>query len=714
VDNGLTVNLKNGIVDATITKANGEITTLMYNGADVLAGGHNGGKMYWSWNMPNYQNPTGCTYTLTTNPGSNGATLAEIKLRMTWNGSATTAAMDVDIYYSIKRNVSGIYAAAKLSHPASYPYNPGGEWRMASYPGSTYNWMSVDNARNMLMPSAADMAAAQPVPGAPQEVVRLTTGAFANRYECKYDYSADYGDIDVWGWSSTTNKTGVWMTAPSKEYYPGGPMKRELMCHVDPVMLNMFGGTHYAMGTDGDIAAGETWSKIYGPFLIYCNKVPAATSNAHNVLWNDAQVQTKAEQAQWPYSWFTEASYVKSSGRGTITGKLVITDPTVASPSAANMWIGVAKTPSSTTGVTDFQMWCKNYQFWVKTDASGNFTIPDVIAGTYNMYAFGPGAAGEMEKLNFVTVTGNATTSVGNVTWTPDRVAPTVWAIGIPDRTAKEFKHGNDWWVPGTYPSLDWAQFMDYKDEFPNDITYTVGQSNWATDWNFVQPYNVADSKQTIAPEWKVRFNLSTAPTAGSNSSIYVAVASAYSAPMYVKINGTNITVPTTGVNFPNPSNATIRKGIHGAFGDLRFTFPSSLLQAGMNEISFTQRKLGGDIQYDYLRLEAPGTTTIAPIAASNTGSLTLGGSLNSSNGESTNTVLYPNPVSSSLYVQFHSKNDATVRCMVMNTLGTVVKTFEVDVLEGKNLLTTDVSNLAAGTYFIKINTKSLLRFIKL
>jgi rhamnogalacturonan endolyase len=60
------------------------------------------------------------------------------------------------------------------------------------------------------------------------------------------------------------------MTAPSREYYNGGPMKRELMCHDDqggvgPVLLQMVNGTHYTMGSDTDIKAGETFSKTFGP-----------------------------------------------------------------------------------------------------------------------------------------------------------------------------------------------------------------------------------------------------------------------------------------------------------------------------------------------------------------------------------------------------------------------------------------------------------------
>lgn len=165
---------------------------------------------------------------------------------------------------------------------------------MACYPNPRFNWLSVDSLRNLIIPSGSDATAT--VSGAPPENYLITSGPFANKYECKYDYSADFGAIDTWGWSSTVDNVGLWVTAPSKEYYPGGPMKRELMCHSTPVLLNMLGGTHYGQGTETSVAAGENWQKTYGPFLIYCNKVNTGTNNASIALWEDAKIKAKTEQ----------------------------------------------------------------------------------------------------------------------------------------------------------------------------------------------------------------------------------------------------------------------------------------------------------------------------------------------------------------------------------------------------------------------------------
>ena len=681
VDNGTTVVLDNGIVKATITKSTATVTSLIYNGLELIQGGYRGGSIYWSWNMSSYQNPSACTYSLVTNPTTNNFDSAEIKLHMTWNGTTTTAAMDVDIYYSLQRNVSGLYAAATLTHPTTYPANPGGEWRMSSYPNPRFDWLSVDSLRNLVIPSGSATTAA--IVGAPAENVLITSGPFTNKYECKYDYSADFGAIDTWGWSSTANNVGLWVTAPSKEYYPGGPMKRELMCHSTPVLLNMIGGTHYGQGDETAVAAGEDWQKTYGPFLIYCNKVASGTPNASIALWEDAKAKAKTEQAAWPFSWHNNPIYIKESGRGTVTGKLVINDtgnPTVA---AADTWVGLAIPPTGCASLTNFQAWSKNYQFWVKTDADGNFTIPHVLPGTYSLFAFGTGAIGQLSLSNYATVTAANTTALGTVNWIPTRVAPTVWEIGIPDRTASEFKHGTDWWTSNTYPNPNWAKFLDYITEFPNDINFNIGQSNSATDWNYVQPSR--NSIPISDPIWNVNFNLTAAPTTGSQASVYVALAANFGAALILSVNGVNVTSPTTGIGPGNDANAMIRKGIHGSFAEVRYTFPASNLHAGANKISFSIRKTGGassgEVMYDYIRLEASGS------------SLSVG------SFEKKNSIkAYPNPTKSSVTLTIPETSELE-KIEIYNSLGQLMAT------ETKN--TVSIEKLESGNYYFLVVTST-------
>ncbi|MBY0424925.1 MAG: hypothetical protein K2Q22_04745, partial [Cytophagales bacterium] len=400
-----------------------------------------------------------------------------VKISTPWSGLATDAAMDVDIYYSLSMGNQGYYAAATLSHPAIYPSNPGGEWRCNTYVGSQFNWFSLDSLRNNYVPTISDVAAALPVAGAPKEVIQLTTGIFNGKYFCKYSLSADLGDLNVWGWTSEKNHVGIWMTVPSHEYYNGGPMKRELTGHQGNTLLNMLGGGHYGGGGAPDMDSGVVVKKTFGPFLIYANSYSGPASDpvktVANALWKDAKAQAAAEQKAWPYTWFRNSNYVQASGRGTLTGTLKISDVEKPTAVANEAWIGLA--PESNG--TEFQKQQNTYQFWVKTDGLGNFRIPNIIAGTYNLYAFGGGNSGEFKKANVVVTAGN-TLNLGNVIWKIDRQAPTVFEIGVPNRDTKEFKNGD-------YNYSQWQNYIDIATDYPNGVNFNVSTSNWAQDWNY-------------------------------------------------------------------------------------------------------------------------------------------------------------------------------------------------------------------------------------
>ncbi len=309
-------------------------------------------------------------------------------------------------------------------------------------------------------------------------------------------------------------------------------------------------------------------------------------------------------------------------------GTVNISDSGNPNASPAGLWVGVAQTPLSTTGITDFQRWEKNLQFWTKTDANGNFIISNVVAGAnYNLYAFGPGAIGQMVYDNFLNVTAGQTNNVGTVTWTPSgtaaRVGSTVWEIGIPDRSAHEFLHGTGDETTGfwygdigsspTNPSPNWLKYMDYPTDYPGGLVYTVGQSQWATGWDYAET-----AVNTASATWKVFFNLPQAPTNGAQASLYIGFAADWNGPVGVTVNGTAVTAGT-GISPPSSGDdSMIRIGIHGVFSDVRVNFAGSDLHAGQNEIDFKMpngNNAENGIMYDYLRLELagfiPGTPSV-------------------------------------------------------------------------------------------------------
>ena len=639
------VTIANGIVSIHCLKASAVIDQINYTfnnsggvqTLNLLSGGNSGGQLYWEFGG---FGAGAASYSVIANTGD----YVEIGMLFT---SASSGA--VDVHVSMLRGSTGFYVTPIWIHRSTDDALSMGECRDNIYSGALFNWMSVDATRNRLMEVSG--GAAVGVQGAPVECSLWTNGIYAGQYEDKYKYSADYGGQRAWGWSSVGaggKNVGLWDVAGSVEYYPGGPMKRELMCHIGTTILNTPHGSHFGGGTDSSWSAGEVWAKVCGPHFIYCNAITntiTATNAAAQAIYNDALAQAAAEATAWPYSWFTNSYYTPASGRGTVTGQIVINDIYNPNASAANLWVGVEQQPNPGSTVTDdFQKWYKPYQFWVKTDASGNFAIPDVIAGAnYTLYAFGPGAAGTFQsqaqtggsapnELNIpaspfsVAVTGGATNQLGVVTWKPARTGPTVFEIGYPDRTGGKFRHGDDWWVgdigPGpTNPMPVWTKFLEYPFDFPGGVNYTVGQSRWTTDWNYCQPVVVDAAGNYNGSTSTITFNL--ASNYNGNAALYLALASDYQGPLIIKVNGTDI-AGSSGY-FPaysgssDQSDATIREGIHGLFTDHRITFSSSLLKVGQNNLTINMRKGGyfaNHAMYDYIRLELAGYVPPAPASA--------------------------------------------------------------------------------------------------
>ena len=131
-DNGDTWTLDNGIVKATIVKKNGSLLQVVYRGIETLRpsisrGSDNlhspptpSGSPIPSWE----QMPSGTvTPSVTIDPAKNGGARAEVAIKgiNPGGGGGRGGGMDIETRYTMERGVSGIYATAEFSHPASYP-----------------------------------------------------------------------------------------------------------------------------------------------------------------------------------------------------------------------------------------------------------------------------------------------------------------------------------------------------------------------------------------------------------------------------------------------------------------------------------------------------------------------------------------------------------------------------------------------------------------
>jgi rhamnogalacturonan endolyase len=328
-DNETDVTLANGIVTASIRKNNGQITSMKIGALETVSG-----NVYDSMDGgSSYQTPGPCVYFVTTQTDD----MVDLSFFQVYTNQPH--AFDIDIHYVMRSGDSGVYSYAVLSHPANYPATSVGEWRTVwKHPSDRTNFtfenIYVDDLRQWQGPSSYDTANASPTPIA--EVVYLNTGVRAGTYFGKYDYSAEYNRIGTWGHASNVNQAGVWVVLGSFEFLNDGPTKQDLTLSEAYTLLH-YGRNHYG-GSGTSVEAGESWSKIYGPWLLYMNSCPASADDC----WTDAKARVQTEQAAWPYSWLTtDSNYPQESGRGTVGGTLIVDDPLKASVNGANAWVGV-------------------------------------------------------------------------------------------------------------------------------------------------------------------------------------------------------------------------------------------------------------------------------------------------------------------------------------------------------------------------------------
>jgi rhamnogalacturonan endolyase len=677
-DNGTTWTLNNGIVKATVNKRNGDLEALVFKGLDTM--GHDQGRAgYWEQDPSAAASIGGLTQSLTINPAKNGGERAEVSIKGVTRGQVGltpgspggaqggTINLDLEIRYTLERGQSGVYVYGIFSHPAAYgPLNVP-ESRYITKLNQTFNWISVDADRNLLECAPRDWGTGVVVHAKEQRI--MSQGFYKNSVEHKYSYTAVQYKTPAYGWSSTKDHVGVWFINPTIEYLSGGASKQELDCHFgdndnpDPIILDYWRGTHYAGGAGANIAAGEEWSKVIGPIFVYCNAltnpktpsatdldtlaatagnptVPSAWTENATALWQDALSQAKIEKARWPYDWVNGVDYPHKEQRGTVTGQLVLVDPQASSTKLTNLTIGLTH-PDYTGGrgrgggggMIEWTHDAKFYQFWSDGTDDGKFTISNVRPGTYTLHAFADGVLGEYTNFN-ITVVAGKTLDLGKLDWKPVRNGKQIWEIGYPDRTGGKFfkGDGSNYWL--------WGWCLRYGDLFPNDITYTIGQSDYHKDWFFEQvPHALSDAWKnpdakdpvnqrfgwvkaeslTTYPQtdttgpwrtygrgrettWTIKFNMANAPK--GQAALRVALAGANltgNSGLAVAVNGQN-----AGTIRPTSTDALRYNTDKSVWQERTLTFAATLMKQGANEMQLTipAGEVTTGVVYDYLRLE--------------------------------------------------------------------------------------------------------------
>jgi rhamnogalacturonan endolyase len=609
--------LTNGMVAARVSKRTGDLTSLRYEDLEMLDGKSARGSAYWSHDVSRGRRSA----RVTIDPAANGGARGEVSIQgisgggPMGSGPGGSVIADIEIRYALGRGDSGLYTYCVFSHPTNYPATSVGEARFcAKLNDNIFDWMTVDANRNMEMITAYDWNHGTQMNM--KEARRMNSGIYRGQVEHKYDYSANQFDVRAWGWSSTARHVGIWFINPSVEYLSGGPTKMELSAHRDatfdtnaltapapPTLLNYWRGSHYG-GSLCAIAETDAWTKVIGPFLIYCN-----SGQSHDVMWKDALARASSESNAWPYDWVSGVDYPHKNERGTVSGQINLNDPGAPETRLGRWLVGLSApdyaAPRGDGGGfsgsgprrVDWQNDAKHYEFWVHGDSDGSFSIPNVRPGSYTLHAIADGVLCEFTLTNIVVESGE-TLRLPALTWEPVRYGRQLWDIGIPNRSASEFFKGDEYY--------HWGWYVEYPKFFPDDVHYVIGTSDFRKDWFFEQVPHNEDPADTTgrgrgrSTTWTVAFDLPQAPH--GKATLRLALCGVGARSIAVGVNDQSLGA-VTGLVY----NATInRDGVAGNWSERDLAFDAAKMKAGQNLMTLTipAGSLTSGIAYDYLRLE--------------------------------------------------------------------------------------------------------------
>jgi rhamnogalacturonan endolyase len=592
---GKNVVMANGIINATISPVLSQITSLRYKGQEMVSQtGRHKSIYFFMDGDKGYELTTPCVLSVKQRTSE----MVDISCKRIFSmQNSKMHPWDIDTHFVLRRGASGLYIYSVVDHPADYPDLNIGQYLMIwPMPQSGKDWLMekiyVDEARHWEFPTPYDFDNAQAT--GIKEIVKLTTGHWKGKYDCKYMYNAEYWDLGCWGFASDRNRIGAWVVFGSHEFFNDGPTMSDLTAAAGwlHVMFNM---NHYN-GSVYKIPHGTSWRRVYGPYLLYCNSTSDGTGDD---CWADARRQAEAEKAAWPYSWLTgNHDYPLKSERGTVTGRFIIKDTLKPNVTSGGAWVGLAQPRAG----GNWQLDIEDYQFWIRAGSDGRFSIPNVRPGTYTLFAFATGAVGEFSK-GEVEVKPSQETVLDDLTWNvPHPGATIAWEIGVPDRSPKEFRHGNDYFQPYL-----WDKFSG---EWSNPLDYTVGTSDFSKDWNYVH-CGYPEGEKWSPWKWRIHFKLPGVPPKGT-ATLTIAYASSYYGRTEIYVNDESKLIETVRPSIDG-GNALIREGIHAKYCVQDVKIPVGLLKTGANTFTLVQ---GGNrydrpfyhVMYDYLRLELPTT----------------------------------------------------------------------------------------------------------
>lgn len=544
---GMTTKMSDGTWSITINSS-GRVSSLQRKGTEFLAS-------------------NGIYFDYTTSEGNKG--LSPSKVTIIKNSaehcevlySATSGNTIFEQGFIMRKGVPGIYSYVIATGTATSANEPIKEARVCSRLADGMLNGYVDWRMNGRIPSNSEMTTAEKEENTIQDATyKLADGSIYTKYNW-----ANYIERDTLHGLRDNSYYGLYNIPVSYEWINGGCDRQELTVHAtskSPITIQMLQGEHFG-GQAMVLNEGE--KKLYGPFLICTTYSKNPVSSARN--------QWVKEVAEWPYQWFENDLYPRE--RGTVRGHLNVT--TGQRNDSVRIILAQEK------GKEPIEM-MHGYQFWTQTDANGDFEIKNVRPDTYNLFAYAKaGEVTDMLEQDDITVSAGDN-NLGTIDWTPKKYTQMLWMIGQNDRRSSEFKYS------------DALRQYGLWEQVPANLTYTIGQSNEATDWYYAQTQK--------GGTWTVKFNLDERPAGRVYLTASLAGCSGTGSTITVKVNGTQRATWKPGVNDACIYRSAINSGRHYVFTT---DFINTGLKVGENTVTFTYSGGGSKdgIMYDCIKMEA-------------------------------------------------------------------------------------------------------------
>jgi rhamnogalacturonan endolyase len=575
--------LDNGLVRMEILKTNATIRSVLKDGVELLNqtwGGASRGSGYIQMYPNNgFMLPSIDEVMIEERPG-----LVDVRFRQ----RNDKMPFGLDVHYVMREGVSGFYGYMVLRYDhARY------ERFLPQHPAIREGVRAYMDQLNFCFRMSHDVFVVEQVADTRQrriprpEDYEGRTSLYDATYRfrdgqvyTKYDLSYSHARHQVHGVMG--NGFGAFVMQGSGEHLNGGPTTQELSTH-DAILLQHFSGAHFGSGRLTFDPSEDGWEKLAGPFLF-----SLATGEDHEKIWWEARRQAAAFAAEAPHEWMAHPLYPLV--RGEVSGRLHLADGT--DPHGA--MVILAQPPDELT--PEWQLQGKDFFFWSWVERDGTFRIPNVRPNDYSLYVLHDDHFGEFRH-DGVTVEAGRTTELADLRWQPDQLGEVVWQIGRPDRDAAEFLLG---------PGMKWGRWHAYAGLFPEDVNFTLGQSEEGRDWFYAHTVTQRENGEIYAPTWTVQFAMDglRAGTAGLRMGIAgVAGRTGVKAALNGQTIGQEVWTHDAG-----PS----RSGTRGRYRETLFEFDAALLAAGRNVLTLEliPNSLGygempsGILLYDSLRLE--------------------------------------------------------------------------------------------------------------